>query len=86
MNEHRTTILVRLPRDLKYRLQEEAKEQGVSLNQMINYSLSREIAQLEAQRYFDQRLEGKSKEKIKQKFWTVMDKVGDRPVPEWDKP
>ena len=84
MSKERATILVRLPKDLKRRLQVQATEQGISLNQMINYSLSRELTQLEAQRYFDQRLEGKSKEDIEQKFWTVMDKVQDRSVPEWD--
>lgn len=51
---------------------------------MITYSLSREVAQLEAQRYFDHRLDGKSKDVIEQKFWDVLNKVQDRPVPEWD--
>ena len=82
MSKDRATVLVRLPKDLKHRLQIQAREQGVSLNQMITYSLSREVAQLEAQRYFDRRLEGKSKEEIEQKFWAVMDKVQDRSVPE----
>lgn len=85
MSEDRATVLVRLPKDLKRRLQAQAKEQGVSLNQMITYSLSRDVAQLEAQSYFDRRLEGKSPEEIKRKFSAVMDKIQDRSVPDWDR-
>lgn len=85
MSEERATVLVRLPKDLKQRLQAQANEQGISLNQMVIYSLSREVAQLEAQRYFDKRLEGKSKENVGQNFWAVMDKVQNREVPDWDK-
>ena len=84
MNESRASVLVRLPKDLKHRLQVQAKQQGVSLNQMIPYSLSREVAQLEAQCYFDQRLNNKNKEEVEQKFWDVLNKVQDRAVPEWD--
>ncbi|MFT5365703.1 MAG: hypothetical protein ACI8V2_000644 [Candidatus Latescibacterota bacterium] len=84
MNENRASVLVRLPKDLKQRLQVQAEQQGVSLNQMITYSLSREVAQLEARRYFDQRLDNKSKKDVEQKFWDVLNKVQDRSVPEWD--
>jgi hypothetical protein len=84
MNENRASVLVRLPKDLKQRLQVQAEQQGVSLNQMITYSLSREVAQLEARRYFDQRLDNKSKKDVEQKFWDILNKVQDRSVPEWD--
>jgi len=80
MNEDKAAVLVRMPKDLKQRLQKQAKEQGVSLNQMITYSLAQEVTQLEAQRYLERRIEGKSPEDIEQKFWAVMDKVQDRPA------
>ena len=85
MNKDRTAILVRLPKDLKRRLKEQARRQGISVNQMINYSLTREMAFMEAQSYLDKRLEGKSAEEIQRKFQAVMEKVKDRPVPEWDR-
>jgi hypothetical protein len=83
-SEKRAAILVRLPKDLKLLLQEQAKHRGVSLNQMINYSLTREVTHLEAQNYLDRRLAGKSAEQIQGKFWSLTEKIQDRPVPEWD--
>ena len=85
MSEDRTAVLVRLPRDLKRRLQGQARRQGVSLNQMINYSLAREVTLMEAQTYLEKRLDGKPAEEIQKRFWEVMEKVQDRPVPDWDR-
>ena len=84
MAEDRTAILVRLPKDLKRRLQDQARDQGISLNQMINYSLTQEVALMEARGYLDRRIEGKSADEIQKRFWATMEKVQDRPVPDWD--
>lgn len=77
-------VLVRMPADLKQRLQAQAQRQGVSVNQLITYSLTRQIATLEALSYLEQRLEGKSARKIRADFDRVMRKVKNRGVPEWD--
>lgn len=79
------SILIRVPRDLKERLQEQARLQGVSLNQLIGYSLSREVSYLEARTYLERRLAGKTPEEIHQRFAQVMRKIEDRDVPEWDR-
>jgi len=78
-------VLVRMPADLKRRLQTQARRQGVSLNQLITYSLTREISALEALSYLEQRLEGKSARKVRADFDRVLRKVKDREVPEWDR-
>jgi|ETNmetMinimDraft_2_1059921.scaffolds.fasta_scaffold232187_2 hypothetical protein len=85
MSEERASVLVRLPKDLKQRLGEQARQQGVSVNQLINYSLTREVAYMEAQSYFDQRLEGKTEADVRARFKAVKAKIADRPVPEWDR-
>ena len=79
------SILIRVPRDLKERLQELARLQGVSLNQLIGYSLSQEVSYLEVRAYLERRLAGKTPEEIHQRFAQVMQKVEDRDVPKWDR-
>ncbi len=41
-------ITLRMPADLKARLEREAKYQGVSLNHLANYMLNLQITQLES--------------------------------------
>ena len=41
------TLTVRMPAELKKRLEREAKYQGVSLNQLTNYMLTIQLTQLE---------------------------------------
>lgn len=77
-------VLVRMPADLKRRLQTQAQRQGVSVNQLITYSLTRQIATLEAFSYLEQRLEGKSARKIREDFDRVLRKVKNSEVPKWD--
>ena len=78
-------VLVRMPRDFKQRLQELAQTQGVSVNQLINYALSREVSYMDARSYLDQRLADKFPEQIRKDFDNVMEKVKDRDVPDGDK-
>ena len=78
-------VLVRMPADLKRRLQALARRQGVSLNQLITYSLTRELTALEGLSYLEQRLEGKSPQKIRAAVDRVLRKVKGRDVPEWDR-
>ncbi|MSR83691.1 MAG: toxin-antitoxin system HicB family antitoxin [Candidatus Latescibacteria bacterium] len=77
-------VLVRMPADLKRRLQTQAQRQRVSVNQLITYSLTRQIATLEAFSYLEQRLEGKSARKIREDFDRVLRKVKNSEVPKWD--
>jgi len=78
-------ILIRVPRDLKERLQEQARHQGISLNQFVNYSLSQVVSYMEARTCLERRLTGKTPEEIHERFAQVMRKVEDRDVPEWDR-
>ncbi len=77
-------VTLRLPVELKRRLEREAKYQGVSLNQMTNYLLNIQLTQMEAISSLESRLSKKSISTLKTKVNRIMNKVPDRKVPEWD--
>jgi uncharacterized protein (DUF1778 family) len=79
------TITVRVPADLKRRIENYSAMQGVSINQFALYALTKEIGELEANRYFSTLLREKNKREILAAFDQVMSQVPDREVPEWDK-
>lgn len=82
---HKTpTLTLRIPAELKQRLEREAKYQGVSLNQLTNYLLTVQLTQLETLSSLETKLSQKSVSKLKHKVDLALDKIPDRIVPEWD--
>jgi hypothetical protein len=85
MTEDRKSVLtIRVPRGLKARIEKYSVLEGVSINQFALYAFAKEIAQLETNRYFRQRLRGKKKEEVVAAFDAVMAAVPDRRPPKWD--
>ena len=78
-------ITLRVPNELKERVSKIAEQQGVSINQLINYFVAEKVSAIEVEEYFARRIEGKSEEEINAGFLATMAKVQDRPVPDWDK-
>lgn len=78
-------VTLRLPLSLKQRLEREAKYQGISLNQLTNYLLATQIAQLERVSFLESRLSEQSLPELKKQVQTILDKVPERPVPKWDR-
>lgn len=80
-----TNILtLRIPMELKRRLERQAKHQGTSINQLTNYLLTTQLTQLETLTALDTKLSRKSITGLKAKVKTILDKIPDRPVPAWD--
>ena len=77
-------VTLRLPKDLKRRLEREAKYQGVSINQLTNYLLNSQLTQLESVSILESRLSNKSVNNLKKKVRKMMSKVPSREVPNWD--
>ena len=77
-------VTLRLPVELKRRLEREAKYQGISLNQMTNYLLNIQLTQMEVISSLESRLSKKSISTLKIKVNSIMNKVPNRKVPEWD--
>jgi FAD synthase len=77
-------MTIRVPQELKERIENVAILQGVSINQFAVYAFTKELAELENSRYFKNYLRGKKKEEIVQRFDEVMEKIQPRELEEWD--
>ncbi len=75
---------LRLPLELKSRLERQAKDQGVSINQLASYLLNIEVTRLEMFSGLESRLGKKSIPELKQKVNKILDNISAREVPEWD--
>jgi hypothetical protein len=78
-------VTLRLPKDLKRRLEREAKYQGVSLNQLTSYLLNSQLTQLESVSILESRISKKSINNLKRKARKILSKVPSRELPDWDK-
>ena len=77
-------VTLRMPRELKRRLDREAKYQGVSLNQLANYLVNTQLTHMESVSILESRIEKKSIPALKRKARRILNKVPDRNVPAWD--
>ncbi|SEH08635.1 Uncharacterised protein [Candidatus Venteria ishoeyi] len=79
-------VTLRMPLELKGRMEKAAKQQGVSLNSLANYMLTTQLSQLEFFSRMEQRLALKTIPDLKQEVGAILDTVPERDkVPEWDK-
>ena len=78
-------LTLRIPVELKKRLEREAKYQGTSINQLTNYILTTQLTQMEILSSFESNLSRKSIPDLKKKAKLILDKVPGRPVPDWDR-
>lgn len=78
-------LTVRMPVELKERLELQAKYQGVSLNQLANYFINNELSQMEMIGQLEKRLSGESIQRLKKEVQSILDKISSRNVPEWNK-
>ena len=79
-------VTLRVPAELKSRLEREAKQQGVSLNNLANYFLATQLSQLETLSMIESRISGKSLPELKTKVQKILQSVPNKQkVPEWDR-
>ncbi len=83
--EKTNVLTIRVPEQLKSRIEKYSAMQGVSINQFALYAFAKELGELEASRYFRDLLRDKSKKDILAAFDGVMEKIPDREVPRWDR-
>jgi uncharacterized membrane protein len=78
-------VTLRVPVELKVRLEYEAKHQGVSLNNLANYLLTTQLSQMEALSAIEARISHKSISDLKFKVRRILNAVPKKKtVPEWD--
>lgn len=85
MAKGRNLLTIRVPEDLKARIERYSAMQGVSINQFAMYAFAKELGELESSRYFTNLLRSKNRQDVFAKFDAVMSKVKSRPVPSWDR-
>ena len=79
-------VTLRIPADLKARLENEAHLQGVSMNNLANYMLTTQITQIEVLSALEARISKKDIPSLKAKATKVLDSVQkSTDIPEWDK-
>ena len=79
-----SVLTIRLPKELKHRIERVADEQGVSINQLALYAFTKEIKEMETSSYFRNRLKLKDKKVILNDYDTVVKKIGTSKLPKWD--
>jgi len=79
-------VTLRVPVEVKSRLDQQAKTQGVSLNNLANYMLTTQLSELEALSKIEQRITSKSLGSLKANVLAILRKVPHKnELPEWDK-
>ena len=78
-------VTLRVPIELKIRLEHEARHQGVSLNNLANYFLTTQISHLEALSVIESRISQKNIVDLKSKVKLILDAAPKKKnIPEWD--
>jgi len=85
MKAKSSVLTIRVPRELKHKIERVADEQGVSINQLALYAFTKEIKDLETSSFFNSITKSKSKKAILEDYDAVMRKIGSAKVPGWDK-
>jgi hypothetical protein len=85
MRNSNSVLTIRVPFELKHRIEQVADIQGVSMNQFALYAFTKEIAELETKNQISKYYIGKDKTEILSDFDSVMNKIQKKRVPDWDK-
>ncbi len=85
MKSKASVLTLRLPFELKHKIERIADEQGISINQLALYAFTKEVSELETSDYFLRYWKNQKKEDILKNFDKVMKKVKKSKIPRWDK-
>jgi len=80
-----SVLTIRVPSDLKQRIETVADKQGVSINQLAMYMFTREVSGMEAGEKMAAYWTGYTRERLAAGFDAVMAKVKRRRSPRWDR-
>ncbi|MDI7165969.1 toxin-antitoxin system HicB family antitoxin [Leptospira santarosai] len=86
MKTKASVLTIRIPIDLKHKIEKIAEQQGISINQLALYAFTKEIQDLETSQYFSKYYKGKTKKQIFSDFQNLLTETKiDGKVPNWDK-
>jgi predicted DNA-binding protein len=81
----KSTLTIRVPEELKDRIETVAAQQGISTNQFALYAFAKEIGELESAQDFRNMRRGVNKKELFERIDAILGNVPDREVPEWDR-
>ncbi len=84
MKAKSSVLTIRVPKELKHKIERVADEQGVSINQLALYAFTKEIKEMETSTYFRNRLKLKDKKETLKDYHNVIKKIGKSKLPKWD--
>lgn len=84
MKAKASVLTLRIPNELKHKIEKIADQQGVSINQLAMYAFTKEIQEMETYNKFSKIWGKKSKKEIFSDFDSVMEKISDNSIPDWD--
>ena len=85
MKTNASVLTIRVPNELKHKIEKMADKQGLSINQLALYAFTKEIQEMETSNYLSKYWNKKSKKEILNDFDEVIAKVKKSSVPDWDK-
>ena len=84
MNDSQVVTTITMPVELQQRLEQQAKHQGISINQLVNYLLTVQLTQLEMVNSLEFKLSQESLPELKNKVSTILESIPSRKAPDWD--
>jgi FAD synthase len=83
MKRNSNVLTIRVPKELKTRIEKFSLLQGVSINQFALYSFTKELAELESNQFFRDELKSNKRDILK-RFDQLLTSVPEKENPSWD--
>jgi FAD synthase len=85
MSKNASTLTLRIPRELKHKIEKIADREGVSINQLAMYFFTKEVEDLSSFHFFEKYYKDRKKEQLMRDAEKVLAKVKRRSKnPDWD--
>ncbi|MDC7222007.1 MAG: toxin-antitoxin system HicB family antitoxin [Spirochaetales bacterium] len=89
MKTNASLLTLRIPNELKHNIKLMADQQGISINQLALYALTKEIKEMQTFNQLEKYWIKKDEKAIVEDFGALLSKVKDkndeRELPDWDK-
>ena len=88
MKTKASVLTLRIPYELKHNIKIMAEQQGISINQLALYALTKEMKSMQTYNYLEKYWIDKSEKELKNNYERVLKKVKDKnneeQLPDWD--
>ncbi len=85
MSNGTSVLTLRIPFELKHKIELMAEKQGVSINQLAMYAFTKEMMEMETSNYLSKYWSKNRKKEIFNNFDKVLKKVKKNKAPNWDR-